>query len=254
MIRNEIALIDRKLGDLNPLVLGEEQCPPGSGFGPAARNYTLIHFVFQGEGTFLRGGVAHPVRRGQAFLIRPHEVTTYYTGTENPWHYRWIGFDGALSARFAQLPPVFPYVTDWAEKMLNAAAECDAGVLEYAVAARLHMMYAEIFADKKKRVDYVASVKSYIDTLYMQPLRVEEIAGRLSLDRRYLSRIFRERVGMSIQEYIVAVRIEEAKRLLAQGYGVAETAHLCGYEDSPNFSKMFKREVGVSPAAWGRGK
>ena len=250
MIRKDVAIIDRKLCDLNPLVLGEEQCPPGSGFGPAERYYTLIHFVVRGEGFFLRGGVEYPVKEGEAFLIRPHEITTYWASETNPWHYQWIGFDGALSARYAELPPVFPYTTNWAEKMLLLAAERGASVLEYTVTAQLHLMYADFFAGKEGRVDYVASVKSYVDTLYMQPLRVEEIAANMSLNRRYLSRIFKEKMGMSIQEYIVAVRMKEAKRLLSKGFRVFETAQLCGYEDAANFSKIFKRECGLSPAAY----
>lgn len=248
----DVALIDRALSDLNPLVLGEEHCPPGSGFGPATRYYTLIHFVVDGEGTFLQGGVERPVHAGQAFIIRPDEITTYWASETNPWHYRWIGFDGALSARFASLPPVFNYTTDWAERMLSAAREYDTGVMEYAIAAELHLMYAELFAHNSKKTDYVATVKTYVRALYMQPLRVEEIAENMHLDRRYLSRIFKEREGKSIQEYIVTVRMEEAKRLLARGMGVAECAHLCGYEDTCNFSKMFKRECGVSPALWRR--
>jgi two-component system response regulator YesN len=72
----------------------------------------------------------------------------------------------------------------------------------------------------------------------------------MSLNRRYLSRIFKEKMGMSIQEYIVAVRMKEAKRLLSEGFRVFETAQLCGYEDAANFSKIFKRECGLSPAAY----
>lgn len=252
MVRTEIALINRRLHDLNPLILGKEDCLPAHRFGPAARNYTLIHFVVEGEGTFWQGGVEHPVHRGQAFIIRPDEITTYQASETNPWHYRWIGFDGALSAHFASLPPVFGYTTDWAGRMLSAAREYDTGVMEYAIAAELHLMYAELFASKTPKNDYVATAKTYVRALYMQPLRVEEIAENMHLDRRYLSRIFKERVGKSIQGYIVTVRIEEAKRLLERGIGVAETARLCGYEDACNFSKMFKRECGVSPALWRR--
>jgi AraC-like DNA-binding protein len=46
--------------------------------------------------------------------------------------------------------------------------------------------------------------------------------------------------------------MEAAKRLLGRGMSVSEATRLCGYEDSCNFSKMFKRECGVSPADWRR--
>ncbi len=247
-MRGDITIINRHLKDLNPLVLGEESCSPSHSYGPMARKYTLIHFVYHGHGTFYRGGVSYEVYKGEAFIIRPGEITTYYASEDDPWYYRWIGFDGELSKKFAKLPPVFPFTTDWADEMLSL--DFDTGVFEYAIAAKLYMMYSEFFADKKHKSDYVGSVKSYVNALYMQQIRVKEIAEKMNLDRRYLSRIFKAKVGKSIQEYIISVRMEEAKKLLEKGYSVAETAQLCGYDDTCNFSKMFKREFGVSPGRW----
>ena len=86
----------------------------------------------------------------------------------------------------------------------------------------------------------------------MYPLRVESIAQMVNLDRRYLSRIFKERVGCSIQEYIIEVRMEQAKHSLEKGTTVAQTARLCGYDDVCNFSKMFKKRFSVSPCDWRR--
>ena len=84
----------------------------------------------------------------------------------------------------------------------------------------------------------------------MYPLRVEDIAKDLNLDRHYLARIFKEKTGKTISEYIISVRMDEAKNYLKQDFSVEETARLCGYEDVSNFSKLFKREVGISPAYW----
>jgi AraC-like DNA-binding protein len=86
--------------------------------------------------------------------------------------------------------------------------------------------------------------------MYMQEVRVERIAAQMNLDRRYLSRIFKEKTGKSIQEYLISDRIEEAKRCLSRGLTVSEAAILSGYEDVCNFSKMFKSRVGVSPSSY----
>ena len=84
----------------------------------------------------------------------------------------------------------------------------------------------------------------------MNEIRVEQIAENLNLDRRYLSRLFKQKMGQTIQEYLIIVRMDEAKRYLAEGRSVSETATLCGYTDTCNFSKMFKRVCGISPANW----
>ena len=79
---------------------------------------------------------------------------------------------------------------------------------------------------------------------------MEEISEKMNLDRRYLSRLFKEKTGQTIQEYLISVRMEAAKKQLARGASVAEAAQLCGYDDACNFSKMFKRLFGISPGKW----
>ena len=86
-----------------------------------------------------------------------------------------------------------------------------------------------------------------INANYMDHITVESVANALRLDRRYLSRIFKERIGMSLKDYITKVRMERAMEHLSSGKSVALTAELVGYVDVFNFSKMFKKHTGVSP-------
>ena len=95
-----------------------------------------------------------------------------------------------------------------------------------------------------------ARVTTWMPTYMLSELRVEEIADRLHLDRRYLSRIFKEKTGETLQEYIVSTRMAVAKKALLEGLSVASTAERCGYTDVFVFSKMFKRRFGISPAHW----
>jgi len=240
-----VHLVNRSFCELNPLIVGEHICPAGHSFGPAMRKYTLIHFVESGEGTLCKGGETYTVHAGEAFLILPDEVTLYCASETDPWTYRWVGFDGVLSARFAELPPVFSCSSHWGEKLI-ASLEND-GMSEYRIASVLFGLYAELFASTHPRSHYVRRVKNLINTLYMQDLRVEEIAEKLNLDRRYLSRLFKEKTGQTMQEYLIVVRMEAAREQLLQGSSVAEAARLSGYDDICNFSKMFKRSFGVSP-------
>jgi two-component system response regulator YesN len=121
---------------------------------------------------------------------------------------------------------------------------------EHRIASLLFRMFAELNEGKRVRHHYVRQVQDHIRTLYMQPLRVEMIAEQMNLDRRYLSRLFKARTGQIVQEYLISVRLEEAQKRLEEGFSVEETARLCGYEDPCNFSKMFKRRLGVSPLYW----
>jgi len=245
-VRNDY-LVNRHLSDLNPILVGQEACAPGHSFGPTVRKYTLIHYIKKGKGTLEKNGEKYSVHPGEAFLILPEEVTFYYADEADPWEYQWVAFDGSLSARFRELPAVFPLSSTWTQRML---ATVGTDMREYKIAALLFQMYAELFAVSQNKKIYIEQVQDYIRALYMQELRVEEIAGELNLDRRYLSRVFKEKTGFSIKEYIIKVRMEEACQRLKSGESVSSAAIFCGYSDVFNFSKMFKSKFGCSPRQW----
>lgn len=241
----DLLLTDRKLKDLNPLIAGEEICAPGHSFGPAVRKYTLIHYVIRGKGTLYARGGTYSVLAGQAFVILPGETTTYVADTQEPWYYRWIGFDGDLSHHFSQLPPVLTIPEMFFTRMLHFSSQTSA--IEYLLASELFSLYAYLFRNTHDGPPYVRKVENYIRANYMHPIRVERIAGELGLNRRYLSRRFKEETGRSIQEYLIHVRLQEAEQLLLHGCSVKEAAILVGYEDISNFSRMFKKYTGKTP-------
>lgn len=237
-------LTNRHLQDLNPLIAGQQACPPGHSFGPSVRAYTLLHYVESGQGVLYSRGKAHPVGAGQVFLILPGEVTTYTADEADPWHYRWIGFDGGLSRRFSELPPVFSVSGEVFDGIFPAK---DAQMPEYHMAAGLIKLYAALFPANANANTHVRKVESLIRAAYMHNVRVESLARELNLDRRYLTRLFKEKTGESVQQYLIRVRMEEAQRCLLQGHNVQTAARLCGYEDVSNFSRMYKKFYGHSP-------
>ena len=246
MKQHNYLLTNRGFSDLNPLVAGEHNCDPGHKFGPAVRKYTLIHFVTAGTGTIYARGELYQVHAGQAFIILPDEITTYQADFNDPWHYHWIGFDGTLSHKFQELPTVITIKTD---PFVHLERLCkDPSIAEHQLAAQLFLLYASLFASRTEKNPHVTRVENYIRSAYMHPIRVEQIAQALNLDRRYLSRLFKTETGQSMQDFLMEVRLEESVRLLHDGATVYEAAHLVGYDDVSNFSKMFKRHFGKSPS------
>lgn len=242
-------IVNRHFRDLNPVLCGSEACKPGHRYGPAIRSCHLIHYVEAGKGIYETEGKQYPVGAGQAFLILPGRTTTYTADADDPWRYRWIGFDGGLAAAFDALPPVFSV----ADELFPRYPE-NVKAPEYTLAAGLLTLCGALFPDgggERERGGnrYVAQVQEFVRLSYMwQDLRVEEIARQMNLDRRYLSRIFRQETGQTLQDFLISVRMQEAERYLRRGVPVGETAQLCGYADVFNFSKMFKKRFGVSPA------
>lgn len=92
----------------------------------------------------------------------------------------------------------------------------------------------------------------YIDTNIGQIENVSQVAGQLRYNATYLSKVFRERMGITMSEYIAGKRIEEAKKLLHDGVSVSKTAQRLGYASSQSFCKMFRRHTGQIPSDFSR--
>ena len=230
-----------------PTVLGRQKCHGGYSFGPHVRNEYLIHFVVGGCGTFSNQKDTYHVSEGSAFVIRPGENCTYYADVQTPWEYIWIHFNGKLAEHFNSVDDVFEYDKSFAHDLMSAF-NMESGVEEY-LTGMLFVLHSSLFGSLSKN-DYPNKVKGYIDSNYMREIRIEEIASTLNLNRKYLSRIFKEKYNISMQQYIVKKRMIEAKKLLEAGYRVEETAYMVGYSDSFNFSKAFKQFHGKSPVTF----
>ena len=94
---------------------------------------------------------------------------------------------------------------------------------------------------------------AYLQQNYQQRISREDIATAVNTNPSYLSRIFREEVGITMWEFLARLRIELAKELLlnySKSKTITEIAHQVGYPDSAYFCKVFKTQTGVSPNAY----
>ena len=230
--------------DFSPCSLGKEICKPGKFFGFVMRDYYLIHFIVSGTGVFENPNGKVQVNSGQAFLIRPGESCRYTADENSPWTYMWIGFNGELAKRFDNIPDVFD-VDGKIFDEISRTFDMETGA-EESLAAILFKLCAELSSIKPKR-DYVKWITDFIDINYMRDIRVCDIADMLHIDRKYLARIFKEKKGVSIKQYLTDTRMREAKKLLKDGYRVGETAALVGYSDGFIFSKAYKKYFGTAP-------
>ncbi|RCK68710.1 helix-turn-helix domain-containing protein [Desertihabitans brevis] len=84
-----------------------------------------------------------------------------------------------------------------------------------------------------------------------QPVSLATLAEQVGLSRYHLLRLFRRHTGRTPHEYLLALRLEQARRLLREtGLPVGQVAVRCGFVDASHFSKTFRRAVGVAPSAY----
>ena len=97
-------------------------------------------------------------------------------------------------------------------------------------------------------------IKGWIDTDgYIRPgLTIKELSDKLQTNRTYLSGYIKTKYEMSFRDWITGLRIEYAKRLLAQNprLTVADISEKSGFLSPSHFIRMFKENVGCTPVRW----
>ena len=112
----------------------------------------------------------------------------------------------------------------------------------------------EVMTDLHHEDDFVFRLKEYITMHIDEEMNRESLAKAVFLTPDYLSRMFKRRTGMGLNEYIVNRRIDLAKQLLAQTeLPVGSIAVQLGYNSFSHFTKVFKQRVGVTPVKYRQG-
>ena len=99
------------------------------------------------------------------------------------------------------------------------------------------------------QLEYVKKTIKYIQLKYSEQLRIDDISSACGLNRSYLSRLFKEATGSSIQQYIVTYRMKTAATLLKEtNQSIQDISLAVGYSDIFTFSKAFKKYYNESPS------
>ena len=99
----------------------------------------------------------------------------------------------------------------------------------------------------------VRQAMAYLHERYTQPVSRLDLARYLGMSGDYLTYCFRKEVGMTPIAYLNRYRINQAKVLLSESdKNITEIAMSVGFSDSSYFSRVFRRQVGVSPETFRR--
>jgi AraC-like DNA-binding protein len=92
--------------------------------------------------------------------------------------------------------------------------------------------------------------RDYIAAYAPKRCDLQEIARVADLTPWHFARAFREQFGVPPHRFQTWMRIDSARRLLAEGRSGAEVAHLTGFADQSHFVRTFKRITGMTPRQW----
>ncbi len=241
--------------DIEPVRAGYQHCEPGYSFGPVIRDSWTVQYVLSGQGTLEKNGKVLTAHAGQCFLLRPGEQISLCADIRDPWLYIWVGFRTRLTMPKAMLTQDVLDAPEF-EPLFLEIADCNRpqnrplALMLVSYICRLMLLFHQVSSGPAKSY---TRPEAYVDQACARihnsfpTISVQQLAQELQLNRCYLSRIFKESTGISLQKYITNTRLQAARELLVQGHTVAEAAAMMGYADIASLSRAFKQYFKMSP-------
>lgn len=217
-------------------------------------------YCTSGSGAFrFENGAVITYQAGEVVAIPPKVVhanssdegftNIYITMADPSFPYR-IGFrisdDEECNMKMAFLQAKYFYMGDIknAEMVLSALGDLIVG-------------YMIVFHSNNELSEPVEKIRASIRRNYSRPdYALDEVIRGMPFHYDYLRKLFKKEVGSSPLEYMTNLRMKNAETLLttmwANEYSISEIAHMCGFEDSLYFSRVFKKYYGCSPSSFAK--
>lgn len=107
------------------------------------------------------------------------------------------------------------------------------------------------YKSAKNTVVDISGLVQYIDAHYSEECYLDNMADKLNTSPRYLSRLFKEQLGMNFSQYVAKVRINKAKELLVgTNINISEIMVRTGFVGRNTFVRVFKKFEGVTPSEY----
>ena len=107
----------------------------------------------------------------------------------------------------------------------------------------------------EKSVSTIEQAKRYIEANYNKEISLDDVSREVDISPYYFSKLFKDETGVNFIEYLTNIRLDRAKELLGSSdLSMKEICLEIGYADPNYFSRMFKKNLGVTPTEFKEGK
>ncbi len=216
-------------------------------------DYHRAILISEGSGHFVFDGVRIPFQTGTLAFGFKNEY--FRIQTEENCTCLYISFEGTradeLFRRFeiAKYNRVFPgkdsLLPLWRESLSRASED----TIDLAAESMLLHAFTRISSRQSKQSTLIADILRISDANFHNPnLTLASIAEDLGYNSKYLSSVFRKKMGVTYSDYLKSLRIKYAVTLFDHGiHSVKNVALLSGFSDPLYFSTVFRKDIGVSP-------
>jgi len=228
------------------------------------------HFVNDNDMTYIIEGKARYTINGKAYELEPGDLVYMTEGMETkavtypkePSHCFSVNF-GSMNFPSNVKPYPFPVISHiglrkdlvdlfweltlcWSEKRDGYIMKA-CSLLMLILHRLLEILVYDI---NSNTVDYrINKAINMIKLYYGDKITAKGLAEYVQLNDIYFGRLFRKETGMSVKQYIIQVRVQNAELMLQTGkYKVQEVAELCGFSNITHFYNLFRASRGFPPS------
>lgn len=237
-------------------------------FRPKGRKDYQLLYIASGKGYFYINGKEEIVTAGHMVLYQPKEMQKYvYYGVDQTEVY-WIHFTGndvkgiLAEYGFSLTDHIFytgnsPDYHRLFRRIIQELQLCKPHYTDYlAMLLREILILAgrQLTETKKPGIrtqEEIELATRYFNEHFNRNISIEEYALSRHMSTCWFIRSFRQYSGITPMQYILGIRITNAQHLLAAtNYNVTEIAEIVGYDNPLYFSRLFKKQTGLSPSEY----
>lgn len=230
-------------------------------------DYQLL-YVASGKAYFYFNGKERIVPAGHMVLYRPKEMQKYiYYGIDQTEVY-WVHFTGSDVKRILKnygFPDTEHVISTGSspdyqhifQKMIQELQLCKPHFEELLamLLQQLFIAVSRLDTKEKKLNSYIHTeieqATAYFNEHYNTEINIEEYAAKRHMSTSWFIRNFKQYNGITPMHYILTLRITNAQNLLeTTSYNITEIAEIVGYSNPLYFSRLFKKQMGISPSEY----
>ena len=210
------------------------------------------------------------VKADDLIIVNPNVPHTEMSRDESPLEYIVLGIEGLQFTSFTNHMEYEDYsvhnyyefkheilfylktlVQEMAQQDDDYEAVCQ-NLLEVLIINMVRRTKANlIVAPSQKITKECHFVEQYINNHYQEDITLELLSEKTYMSKFYLVHAFKQYKGVSPINYLIQLRVQQAKELLeTTNYSIAQISDSCGFSSQSYFSQVFKKACGMTPNAY----
>ena len=228
-------------------------------------SYTII-FLDLGVGDYSYSNTDQIIETGGMLVLNPFDVHTGRSVKGYPWHFSSMYISQKVMQRAMSSMGIHHSLPIFKDNIIT-----DHRIFQKGHKAYPNLIYGKnTVASEKSLLDFLRTliekygslngdwwtvnsgqdinfVREYIHEHYLTDFSIRSLAEKLEMTEYTLVRHFKKAYHLPPRQYLLNLRIEKAKKLLAQQYSSTQVAYETGFFDQSHFIRHFKRFIGITP-------